>query len=92
MNNSGYKGLSKEELILRDHLAIDRTMLANERAFLAYIRTSLAVLITGLTLLKFFDQPILNILGWIMTFSGIIVFFFGFYRFKRISVNIHKIR
>ena len=30
-----------EELILRDHLALDRTRLANERTLLAYLRTAL---------------------------------------------------
>ena len=34
-----YEGFAKSDLILRDQLAIDRTLLANERTVLAYIRT-----------------------------------------------------
>ncbi len=30
---------NKDEMILRDFLAVDRTLLANERTLLAYIRT-----------------------------------------------------
>ena len=35
------------QLILRDHLAADRTVLANERTFLAYIRTTLTLFVAG---------------------------------------------
>ncbi|MGN0027609.1 MAG: DUF202 domain-containing protein, partial [Clostridium sp.] len=34
----------KEEMILRDFLAADRTLLANERTLLAYIRTGISLL------------------------------------------------
>ena len=40
MNNAPYTQFKKEELILRDYLAADRTALANERTLMAYIRTS----------------------------------------------------
>lgn len=39
------------DLILRDHLAIDRTVLANERTLLAYGRTALTLLIVGFSFL-----------------------------------------
>ncbi|MBL8031437.1 MAG: DUF202 domain-containing protein, partial [Candidatus Doudnabacteria bacterium] len=38
-----------QHLILRDHLAVDRTRLAVERAFLAYIRTGLTFLVAGVS-------------------------------------------
>jgi len=41
-----YEGVKPDQLILRDHLALDRTELANERTLLAYIRTSLALFLT----------------------------------------------
>lgn len=47
-----YQSFEEEELILRDELAIDRTILANERTLLAYVRTGLAFAIVGGTCLK----------------------------------------
>ena len=38
---------SREELILRDHLALDRTRLANERTLLSYLRTALMLMVAG---------------------------------------------
>ena len=49
---------------IRDYLAEDRTVLANERTFLAYLRTALAFLIAGLTLIKFFNSPVMAVVGW----------------------------
>ena len=54
MAHEPYREFRAEELILRDFLALDRTVLANQRTFLAYIRTSLAFLVTGAGFIKFF--------------------------------------
>ena len=40
----------KDHLILRDHLAIDRTKLANLRTFLSMVRTALYFAFTGISL------------------------------------------
>lgn len=42
----------EEKMILRDHLALERTRLANERTFLAYTRSSLYLVIGGLALIQ----------------------------------------
>lgn len=39
---------NNEKLILRDHLALERTKLANERTLFSYIRTSLYLLTAGI--------------------------------------------
>lgn len=39
-------------MILRDHLALDRTKLANQRTLLSFIRTSLYLVISGIALMK----------------------------------------
>ena len=44
----------KEEMILRDFLAADRTLLANERTLLAYIRTGISLLAIAISLIKLF--------------------------------------
>lgn len=41
---------NRDKLILRDHLALERTRLANERTFMAYIRSALYLVIGGLAL------------------------------------------
>lgn len=59
-----YKRFEKEELILRDELAIDRTRLSNERTFLAYVRTALALAIVGGSCIHLFaDSRILFLTG-----------------------------
>lgn len=39
-------------MILRDHLALDRTKLANQRTLLSFVRTSLYLVISGIALMK----------------------------------------
>ena len=73
---------SDENLILRDHLALDRTRLANERTLLAYIRTAFMLLVAGATALKFFaETPAVVITAWLFIVLGVIVAGFGAWRF-----------
>lgn len=51
-----YKNFTTKELILRDHLAIDRTVLSNETTLFSYIRTSLALIAAGATLIHFLRE------------------------------------
>lgn len=92
-----YQKLEQHNMILRDYLAIDRTLLANERSFLAYIRTALTLLIAGVTLIKFFGDGFTVVLGWSLIFFGTLVFLGGALRFetneniiKRISGEIDE--
>ena len=43
MSENVYSKFSDDDLILRDELAIDRTLLANERTLLAYLRSGVAL-------------------------------------------------
>jgi putative membrane protein len=77
-----HEPLSAEQLILRDHLAIDRTRLANERTLLAYMRTSLMLLVAGATAVKIVDVNLsILITGWIFLVLGTIVGAVGIWRF-----------
>ncbi len=77
---------NRDKLILRDHLALERTRLANERTFMAYIRSSLYLLVGGLALLQLQDVADL---GWvaIVAISFAVLFaaigFIRFYQLKR---------
>ncbi len=78
---SPYKKFEKEELTLRDQLAIDRTILANERTFLAYLRTGFTMIVAGLTLIKFFTEIVYIISGTFLVPIGVIIMLLGLRRY-----------
>lgn len=66
------KPVVPESLILRDHLALDRTRLANERTLLAYLRTAIMLLVSAVTVLKLLhDDHTMVVLGWILLPVGL---------------------
>ena len=92
MKNNPYKNFLKEELILRDHLAIDRTTLSNESTLLAYIRTSLAVIAAGATLIHFFDGVWIKVFGGFLVIFGITIIVVGIVRYKKMQKSINQIK
>jgi len=92
MNESTYSRFSRGKLILRDELAIDRTLLANERTLLAYLRSGIALMIAGVTMMNFSRA------GWFWTFGlaclpvGLATVGVGVARFRRMSRSISRIR
>ncbi|MBI4498899.1 MAG: DUF202 domain-containing protein [Chloroflexi bacterium] len=87
-----YSRFATEELILRDHLAMDRTILANERTFLAYVRTGLGLLAAGASFLHFFDAVPIHLIGWLLVLSGVTTFLIGFVRYRKMDRLIHAVR
>lgn len=85
MSESPYSKFTKEKLILRDQLAVDRTILANERTFLSYIRTALALFAAGVFSIKFFDSILIEVIGWVFVFSGIITLTIGIQRYRKMK-------
>jgi putative membrane protein len=83
-----YSSFERRELILRDWLALDRTILANERTFLAYSRTGLTLIIAGLAFVKFFGHIIYITIGYAFIVAGIAVFLFGVARYRRMIANL----
>jgi putative membrane protein len=53
MSDEPYARFHADNLILRDELAIDRTLLSNERTLLAYLRAGVALLIAGASIMHF---------------------------------------
>ena len=73
-----------DTLVLRDHLAIERTYLANERTLLAYLRTAIMLLISSVTLLKLFaSSPLLVVSGYALVPAAVVTALLGFGRFAR---------
>ncbi len=82
MNTKFYIENDPEKIILRDHLAFDRTVLAVERTILSYIRTALVATGGGITFLKLFHGEFIpNLLGWVCFVLAILMFIFGGWRF-----------
>jgi putative membrane protein len=85
-----YADFEREEMILRDFLAADRTMLANERTFLSYTRTALAFVIGGASMIHFLSGILADVGGGALIVAGAIALAVGVQRYrwfrKRISV------
>ena len=92
MNDNPYERFRQNELILRDELAIDRTILANERTILAYLRAALTLVIAGVTFLHFFDAGALYYIGLICVPLGFATGIFGFVRYRKMNRRIRSSR
>lgn len=79
-----------EEIILRDHLAMERTKLANERTLLSYIRTSLYLLLGGIAFLGMRDLQEIKGLGYFSLFLSAIVLMIGITRFYQLKRHLKK--
>lgn len=79
---SPYQAFVIEEMILRDHLAVDRTSLANERTLLSYLRTALACVIGGASTLHFLSGMATDIFGTSLVVLGLVSAVFGTYRYR----------
>lgn len=90
VNEQLYGAFDPEELVLRDHLAADRTILANERTLLAYVRTTLALLAVGASFIQFFDS--LAVTGWGLILLGAGLLSMGVARFLRMRARINRVQ
>lgn len=91
-----YSKINPDDMILRDHLAYDRTVLANERTLLAYLRTSIALLAAGTTLVKIFPEESTMVkLGAFLLTIGSAAIVIGVWRFvattKKLRVTYKKL-
>ena len=87
---SPYDRFESEELILRDELAIDRTLLANERTLLSYLRSGVAMMITGLTIIHYANKPWFMWAGVACIPLGLVTGVFGIWRFKKMQGAISR--
>lgn len=81
-----------EQMILRDYLAIDRTMMANETSFMSYVRTSLTMIAAGVTIVKFFTEPMMQAVGWAFIVVGAWVAIHGYQRFRQVDQILHRVK
>ena len=82
MNN---KGINKD-LILREKLAIERTVMANDRTFLSFVRTALYFSIAGISINEVLQLQYglaLEIFFWVMAAFTIIAGFIKYLQQKK---------
>ena len=77
MINDPYEQFKREQMILRDWLALDRTVLANKRTFLAYGRTAMALFALGIAFVRLIHHEFFEISGFVLMALGIVIFIIG---------------
>ncbi len=92
MNIEPYDRFESERLILRDELAIDRTILANERTLLAYARTGLAMILAGVTFIHFSNAIWFTVFGAVSMVTGTILALWGGLRYRKMKQSLASIR
>ena len=75
----------QSELFIRDHLAGYRTELANRRTLLAYIRTVLSLVAAALVFIKFWQHPIVLVLGWLLLPIAAFILIRGLLTYRKID-------
>ena len=81
---------NREQIILRDYLALERTRLANERTLLSYIRTSLYMLLGGIAFLQMTDFEEIRWLGYVSLGISVTSLVVGITRYLVINVRLRK--
>lgn len=81
---------NNEDIILRDHLAMERTKLANERTLLSYVRTSLYLLLGAMAFLGMRDLIQIKWLGYFLLALAVIVLGIGTIRFIQLKKHLKK--
>ena len=92
MKDSHYLRFDGGDLILRDELAIDRTLLANERTLLAYLRSGVTLLIAGVSIVHFSREGWFLWAGLACLPAGVIAIVIGALRYRKMNRSICLIR
>jgi len=87
-----YERFKKSDLILRDELAIDRTVLANERTLLAFVRLAITLIIAGVSIVHFAMEKWFETIGILCVPIGIVVGICGWHRYQKMAEEIQAIR
>ena len=82
-----------KDLILREKLALQRTVLANQSTFLSFLRTSMYFLMAGLTIQNLFSNGnyiVFEIILFVISGLVLILGIFNYFRHKNL-IEISKI-
>lgn len=78
----------RDEIILRDYLALERTKLANERTLLAYFRTSLYMLLGSIAFLRLTGFESIRWVGYAALALSVILICTGLVRYYVIKAHL----
>lgn len=92
VNEPPYSRFARDELILRDELAIDRTLLANERTLLAYLRSAVSLGIAGLSIMHFAAHGWYFWAGVACLPAGALTAIVGIVRHRRMNAHFRGLR
>ena len=92
VNEPPYSRFEREELILRDELAIDRTLLANERTLLAYLRSAISLGIAGISIMHFSAHGWYFWSGVACLPAGVLAAGIGIVRHRRMNARFRALR
>jgi inner membrane protein YidH len=87
-----YSRFETANLILRDELAIDRTLLANERTLLSYLRSAVALIIAGVSIIHFSHQTWFTVIGIACLPTGLLAAQVGAVRYRKMDKAIAIVR
>ena len=82
-----------KDLILRERLALQRTILANQSTFLAFLRTSMYFFIAGLSLESLLKIDNSFMIEWFLFISSFVIFcigVFNYFKHKKMIVENEK--
>ena len=92
MDQTPYSRFAKENLILRDELAVDRTILANERTLLSYLRSAVSLAIAGVSIMHFVEAGWFFGVGAACLPVGAITGVVGTLRYRTMHRSISRLR
>ena len=79
-----------KDLILRERLALQRTILANQSTFLAFLRTSMYFFVAGLSLESLLKIENSFIIEWFLFISSFVIFCIGVLNYFKHKKMIHQ--
>ncbi len=88
--NNFYKEFN-EKMIIRDYLALDRTILANRRTLLSYIRTFIGLFGGGIGLVELLDKTIIMVIGYTSIALSFPILMIGFVEYVKTKKSLSSI-
>ena len=82
-----------KDLVLRERLALQRTILANQSTFLAFLRTSMYFFVAGLSLESLLKIENSFIIEWFLFISSFVIFcigIFNYFKHKKMILDNEK--
>ena len=80
-----------ENMIIRDYLALDRTILANRRTLLSYTRTFIGLFGGGIGLVKLLDKTIIVVIGYISMAISVPILIIGIIEYMKMKKSLSSI-